>query len=1713
MVNARNIHEGEYEIEIPARFSLYNDIYENNPSSATTNTRFKVTGILATPQDGRVYYTSDKELFKSGDAKTSGQYLYFDSDNDNFYETVYILENPIMEYDRTDFALEGTPVYRVKSVGYNYDGTHDFAPYKQVNREIITETDFTQLASETPKKFGSFWVVNFRKLRSNKLLFPDDPFDGYEAKDHIFEIYKLVDKSEFNSKFPELFYEVRHKSYSDAWSVYASQLARDTAEQVFMTLTASAVSGALQWIPFVGQVLGQLAYIGVYTLLTKFTMDLKRQKADAMSKAFTFSPVSLGKVKPKSLNERSVAAHGFWDDSTIATLIGHPNAYYTTVQGQAKGQTYTAQAIVSPHNLLRDNSAKNNKGFADFLWANTWNPGGADPDLMIGLDFDNINLDYFLLTSELPALNDDPDYTFRASAYNALYNQYEHNTLGYLQQEVAEASNSQLSLIKPIVIDGKPEYIFVDGNNEFNQLTMPASTLYQPIIVNSENKVRNVGTITVDIKTGYDINTKGISHQTSYPEKNKYASKIPLSSHSFEYPISSIKIELIEESITTGRPRTVESITFSHNSGMFKTEFGNLYFVDDIDTMIIADKAEYNRMINDGSLSSGATKYYKLTLKFDMIVPDSGSEKDTRTALTQATAYSIMDYMNQYTFAKTTADMVAEIAYTQTLTLISSAISAAATILGSWAVQGLSGSLGQAGVSISKQLLFMAGQFGYTVIMGSIKEMFEEIIIDGFLETWGEKFIKQMGGNDDQAFWFTSLLTSTREGLSGVRSVIQKGLGSSKIGTKLRERVNKHFGINQNSDTALQNEFIDLVNEANTDKKGKIKNEIDKIKSWKQIAGSGLLGLALSIVPAIFTGGMLFSNFFSTMGIANQIEGFFGDVIARAGTQLAVARMTGGNYKGDDLRKIVRPAKPKLDNLQIIEEFIAKNGIKMPGVDANNPRIINPMIKKMLSIAERMGVPLDSNSKDLDAKTFSKGYLKAKQESTKQNKRRLEGLRSEIMSLEDSSDIGLVAIPEDVEGIDLESDPVIEIDGIRYWIVPRKVQRRGASQTEWFNQETKGTLTFTKGTITLGTLYSILMLKEGGKIQFREKLSDGSYINHVLEEGHVVDEMLDDGTIVKTPLTEDMALSRVFDLIGYTHDMDSLRQQMVKNRDGYIVESLRVVYGEEKTFREKYTPREFPAKEFIEANKENYPNFVEFIKKWSSHFKGLPNLFEMVKSPEDIEIFEEMYTFIKQEAKTFTSSDGRLKAFNSKGEFDSTTFKNSFRSYFDMKYRGVDAIIANAIYDTIFKPGLDTELQSGDVTDQAEFLLLNIIMREEIEIHKSSDLSTVANDIKDLMEDPSFVYRILGFMSSSYAYNAFFQEFSGGFFDNVRTLLSFREGLSIYKGRVLEAIDALGLSPEELKNIPASEFEAIINGMNWGKVGNNPNSYLGLNEYIDTHSYKQLIQYILFNSDTSDIYTVLKASDRSFIDSITGILTKKVFRVSEQKHTSRPEGVSYWQKRDVANDLVRDAFMLVLIELTKLQNPEGNIELKDLRKLDLKATLGSINPANDLMEVVNNMGWIMDNRRIDKTSGVKNRFNQFVNEKDLKFPAVYTLLYAVADQLNEHLARKSQIEGMTHVLNLFASGVYKQNIEALAKEIFSDENQKMLTSEFFEVIENYFSENLLTFLQPSIDGTEYEISFGERISLLFKKLDGNGDPVKLKVGDLPDDIKVFTNGK
>ncbi len=160
-LSSTNLYEREIVISIPNRFSLYNDYGKRSRNSVENEgwVDFEVNGMLVTPEDGLVYYTSNLDSFIDKSAKIKGHYFYVDTDENGYYETVYILGR-----SHTTTRLD-IPKYNVISIGLNYDGLHDFVPYERLDRQTTVETDFDKVAQESTM-FGSDWIYNFGNLEN-----------------------------------------------------------------------------------------------------------------------------------------------------------------------------------------------------------------------------------------------------------------------------------------------------------------------------------------------------------------------------------------------------------------------------------------------------------------------------------------------------------------------------------------------------------------------------------------------------------------------------------------------------------------------------------------------------------------------------------------------------------------------------------------------------------------------------------------------------------------------------------------------------------------------------------------------------------------------------------------------------------------------------------------------------------------------------------------------------------------------------------------------------------------------------------------------------------------------------------------------------------------------------------------------------------------------------------------------------------------------------------------------------------------------------------------------------------------------------------------------------------------------------------------------------------------------------------------------------------
>ncbi|KKK42691.1 MAG: hypothetical protein Lokiarch_33200, partial [Candidatus Lokiarchaeum sp. GC14_75] len=691
--------------------------------------------------------------------------------------------------------------------------------------------------------FGFDWVYNFDNLKNNALLFKklspeEENLEQYKPKDHIFEIHKLVEKSSSNPEFSSLFYEVRHKTYSETWRHYRTQLVGDIAQQVFMTLTATALSMTVETIItvstlgfgyFAAKAAATLTYVLVYTAMTKLFMDVKIHEAESQTRAKTFYPVSNDLKGPTSLNEKMIWDR-FLQDSMAAALIGHPGGYYTTVTGGEHGDQYTGQLLVSPPNLAR--SAKSLGGLLELLWENFWKMGESDPDTFTALDFDNMNLNYFLLGSELPSYNHRPNYAYPST--NSLfsdYNAYALNTLGYLERKVRVISDNKFNAIRPTVINGRPQYEFI--NREDNQKILPRSGLYQPIVLSQEryDKISpNLGHIVIQVQCADYSNTRGVKAYDMLPVEIEagYKAKVPINDNGFGYSVSFISIDVLKDS-------SYYAQDFIVNDSYYNIAQGNLYFSKSIEEIISEKYIGF-----DDALKSGLTHsliYYKVHIYFDVFVPDT-SDETHRLALTQATQHVIMDYFNQYTYAEVTANMISEIAYTETLTFWSTVISSAAIYFGSWAVGG--GTL---------QSFAMAG---VGIVKTAIKEVFEEIIKDSFIESLIENFFDIMDWSEDLAMWVSALATSARE--------VTGALGQLALSTKspMKTDISLMLAAKKAGDV---NTFTEIKERLDLAFKEQIKTQQqkeDQKKSRARLLFSGFFKGLFMVMPSILFGSFSF---------------------------------------------------------------------------------------------------------------------------------------------------------------------------------------------------------------------------------------------------------------------------------------------------------------------------------------------------------------------------------------------------------------------------------------------------------------------------------------------------------------------------------------------------------------------------------------------------------------------------------------------------------------------------------------------------------------------------------------------------------------------------------------------------------------------------------------------------------------------------------------
>ncbi|KKK68469.1 hypothetical protein LCGC14_2943740, partial [marine sediment metagenome] len=367
-----------------------------------SDTEFIVKGLLLTPEDG-VYYTSDKKTFLSDpthkDAKTSGSYLYYDSDLNGFYETVFVLAPDGLD------GLEDK-VYNVMAIGYNYDGSHDFIPYDTVP---LRSYGYGSLATTGYSKDAILRMENglaiFRSNAKDLLdsFYPPELTDGTSPKDYIFDISQMVTDTQAGKLYPELYNQVYNLQHAKAFNEYETNLWNDVREQV----TQISISGYTAAI--IGMVVANWLtpiVFGVLYFFQSYTSQVGKALLEEQRRiARTFYPMEASKRKlPNSLN--SMRTKDVDREGIISVNNGHEGAYYTPVFGGEFGNMYDASVIASPPASWRFVGMYSDEQLLGADRSAQLANCHAQVDPTLVARYFNFNLDYFLITSELPALEE-----------------------------------------------------------------------------------------------------------------------------------------------------------------------------------------------------------------------------------------------------------------------------------------------------------------------------------------------------------------------------------------------------------------------------------------------------------------------------------------------------------------------------------------------------------------------------------------------------------------------------------------------------------------------------------------------------------------------------------------------------------------------------------------------------------------------------------------------------------------------------------------------------------------------------------------------------------------------------------------------------------------------------------------------------------------------------------------------------------------------------------------------------------------------------------------------------------------------------------------------------------------------------------------------------------------------------------------------------------
>jgi len=821
-VNIYNILEESVDLSLPGLYSEFTGINSNEIS---------LNAIKVIPRDGRVIFDSNP---LSASPFTDGYYLYYDSNKDGVFETIFVSDN------------EGN----ILSVCFDYD-----------SNGLVTPNMMSFIQDE-----GISWSSNTAEQDLADLITWKSDMKQ-EFSDALFDLWKI----QYTSETSELIIETEGKTADELIGILSGQWVEDLTFQLFAQ-ACGLIGQAISPVPYVGY------FIGYFIPNIWRSLRQQHDRRQYIASQTFFNDDYEGEV---------TLSTGYWEDEWFGGLpttamFGNYYGVYAEVKGSTPEHDYSGKVVLA---------AKG--GSKTGLFGTSYLPVMVNYELTmrdywaysdnftVGEVFSRFiynNYEEEVLTSDIYAVHKDQN-------------------IMSLETKVSQQSlydSKQLNIIIPTTFAGLPVLQFAEKSEDF--ISLPEFFVDYPIVVSGDT-YNSLGQLP-DYNGKFSIykeytGTNFTEHIPKLAGAGVYVPRsviniVPIDSpHEIHADLESVHVIVynFKESISyyIGSDGTLQSDVYDDSD---VKDFGELnsgqYTFDGHNLIITKDPYDINGIEPDDTIILKLTfsNYHNIDSDEDI----SEKYSDEEIALMQWVHASTLEYLYQYNLAAKTEQQMIEIAYTAAITAASVAIMA----VGQYAVsKGIAALLPKLGISTSVKAVgsgalarvlepSMQKLSAPGIIIGAVGEVGEELFVDPFIEAVSTNLVKAAGGSEEAQLIVSHLAESLRE---SSLDPIARRIHLKKEGVQSFSdfhRMIKKTKHDPNYDfSQLQSDYQDMISKAR--EQGSHKGRLSKIGKIAGVAFSSIgvfasflsgISMFASLGPTVASSYIFGSSMCKTEGIS-----------------------------------------------------------------------------------------------------------------------------------------------------------------------------------------------------------------------------------------------------------------------------------------------------------------------------------------------------------------------------------------------------------------------------------------------------------------------------------------------------------------------------------------------------------------------------------------------------------------------------------------------------------------------------------------------------------------------------------------------------------------------------------------------------------------------------------------------------------------------------